>query len=503
MRKTALYILLLISTLPAMAWDWWPIPLERGRSHADTLSYGVGVRGIASSGKFAPFWMHTNQNGRISSSPFSGGLDLYIEKKATQHERWWDYDFAIDVTGELHSRHHGNQQMDGLRTFPHIQGKKAGFYVNKMYAHARLLFVDITAGVVPIEACNPEDHLGLSVGDFLFSGNAPAMPLVRIGIDQYTAIPGLFGYLEARGGIAHAWATDNVYIKNSFIHYKFIGGRLGGRLPVNISYEIHHAAQWGGHSPYYGDLGNDLSSFKNILLAHPGGTMYNDQYNVQGNHLISQLISVIAKGNGWRVSLSWQNFIDDDFMFIGSGKNLPDGLWSIRAEQIRWPFISALEFEYLGTTDQSGQTMLQDGLVLAGNDNYYRNAVYRNGWNYYLRTMGTPFITSPLYNTKGEIMTMNNRTKTWHLGMRGNIFGFRYRLLASHSRNYYPYDSKQDYYAESSRNIALMAEVSKTIPKAWGLEFSIRAAGDIGTQFGNSFGAMISIKKQGVLFSTK
>lgn len=495
--------MLLASSIPVMAWDWWPISIERGRSHADTLSYRVELRAVASSGKFAPFWMHTNQNGRISSSPFSGGMDWCIEKKATQQARWWDYDFAVDVTGELHSRHAGNKQMDKLHTFPHYQGQKAGFFVNRLYAHARLLFVDITAGVVPIKACNPEDHLGLSVGDFLFSGNAPAMPLVRIGIDQYTPIPGLFGYLEARGGIAHAWATDNMYIKKSFVHYKFIGGRLGGRLPVNISYELHHVAQWGGFSPKYGDLGNDLSSFKNIFLARPGGTMYNDQYNVQGNHMISQMISVIAKGNGWRTSLSWQNFIDDDFMFIGSGKNIPDGLWSIRAEQTHWPFISALEFEYLGTTDQSGPMMEQDGLVLAGNDNYYRNSVYQNGWNYYLHTIGTPFITSPLYNTNGEFMTMNNRTKVWHVGVKGDIYGFRYRTLVSFARNYHTYDSGDDYYAEKSRSTSWMLEVGKTVPQAWGLNFSLRVAGDIGNQWGNTGGVMVSISKQGVIWNSK
>lgn len=502
MRRAVTYILFALFTLPVAAWNWWPLPMDEGDPNKDTLAVEVGVSAVASSGRFAPFWMHSNAYGKVSASPFSGSLNVVLEKPATRPGRWWDYDFAVDVSGIAHSATPGNPKCTTLRRFPYWQTERGTAIINRLYAHARLYIFDITAGVVPMEGCNPEVDRELSVGDWLFSGNSPSMSRISIGIDRYTAVPGLFGYLEVRGGMTHAWFTDNMYISGSYLHHKFIGGRAGGNLPINVSFEFHHAAQWGGYSPVYGDLGNDLHALMNVFTAHAGGNSFNESFNSQGNHLISQLWSVIGKGDGWRISLTWQNFIEDDFMYIGQGKNLPDGLWGLRFEQSRWPYIASACLEYLGTSDQSGPLMIQDGLLYSGADSYYQNSIYTNGWNYQLHTIGTPFITSPLYNRGGEIMTTNNRAKVWHLGIKGDVFTYRYRALFSHARNYYMYHSGGDIYAEQSRNMAWLIEVKKTVPQAWGLDFGLRVAGDIGTQFGNTVGAMVTISKRGILWQS-
>jgi hypothetical protein len=50
-----------------------------------------------------------------------------------------------------------------------------------------------------------------------------------------------------------------------------------------------------------------------------------------------------------------------------------------------------------------------------------------------------------------------------------------------------------------STNLATLLEVSKHIEKAWGLDFGISIASDLGTQFGNQIGAMFTIRKQGLI----
>lgn len=470
-----------------LSWTWWPTGIRDDVSAGmDTLRYGWDVSALASSGRFAPFWLQSNKNGDVSSSPYSGNLSLAIYKQDVHSERWWDYDFAVQLTGRVQSRIPGS-------TFP-IQQRVITEYANLAYAHVRLYIFDLTAGIKPM--IYETQDTALSMGSLVFSGNSQPLPRISIGIDRYVAFPGCYGYFEVKGGLTHAWLADNIYMRGSYIHHKFLALRVGGLLPVNISYELHHAAQWGGISPVYGDIGSDWPSFKNVFLARGGGVMRNDQLNAQGNHVGSQQLMLTGKGNGWEVSAYWQNFFEDNFAAIGDGQNLADGLWGISLKQNNWPFIQGVTYEFLNTTDQSGPWHDRDGLCYAGNDSYYRNSIFVNGWNYFYRSLGTPFITSPLYNEDGTISTLNSRVRVHHLGVRGDIYGFNYRFLASYARNYGNDNSNKNVL---SNNTALLLEVKKHVEQAWGLDFGLRLAGDFGTQWGNQFGAQLTVSKRGII----
>ena len=425
-------------------------------------------------------------NGDISSSPFSGNVSAGVYKQAVHNERWWDYDFAVQLTGRVQSRIPGS-------AFD-MQQRMATGYFNQLYAHLRLYIFDITAGIKPM--IYEMQDTALSMGSMVFSGNSQPLPRLTIGIDRYTPVPGCYGYFELKGGLTHAWLADNVYMRGSYIHHKWLALRLGGRLPVNISYELHHAAQWGGISPVYGDIGSDWQSFVNVFLARGGGVMRNDQLNAQGNHVGSQQLMLTGKGNGWEVSMYWQNFFEDNFAAIGDGQNLADGLWGISLKQTRWPYVQGVTYECMNTTDQSGPWHDRDGLCYAGNDSYYRNSVFVNGWNYFFRSIGTPFITSPLYNKDGTIYTLNSRVRVHHIGVRGDIYGFLYRVKLSYARNYGNDNTSR---AVLSDNTAILLEVTKHSEQAWGLDFGLRIAGDFGTQWGNQFGAQITVSKRGII----
>ncbi len=470
-----------------LSWSWWPTGIRDSVSAGnDTLCYRAGIAGAASYGRYAPFWLQSNMNGDVSSSPFSGNLSAGVCKEAVHPERWWDYDFALQLTGRLQSPVAGSM----FNTQQHV----ATGYFNYAYAHVRLYIFDLTAGIKPM--IYETQDTALSMGSLVFSGNCQPLPHLTIGIDKYVPFPGCYGYFEVKGGLTHAWQADNIYMGNSYIHHKWLGLRVGGRLPVNISYELHHAAQWGGISPVYGDIGSDWQSFMNVFLARGGGVMSNDQLNAQGNHIGSQQLMLTGKGKGWELSVYWQNIFEDNFEIIGKGQNLADGLWGICVKQNRWRYIQGVTYEFLNTTDQSGPWHDRDGLCYAGNDSYYRNSVFVNGWNYFYRSMGTPFITSPLYNTDGTIYTLNSRVRVHHLGIRGDIYGYQYRIKVSYARNYGNDNTNRDII---SNNTAMLLEVQKHVEQAWGLDFGIRLACDTGTQWGNQFGAQITIRKQGII----
>jgi hypothetical protein len=470
-----------------LSWTWWPTGIrDEVSAGEDTLRYCVGLNALASSGRYAPFWLQSNMNGDVSSSPYNGNLTAGIYKEAVHPERWWDYDFAVQLTGRAQSK---------IQDSPFAtQQKYVTGYFNQAYAHVRLYIFDLTVGIKPM--IYETQDTALTSGSLMFSGNAQPMPRITVGFDRYVPFPGLFGYFELKGGITHAWMADNIYMKGCYIHHKFIGFRFGGRLPVNLSYEFHHAAQWGGISPVYGDIGSDFESFINVFMARSGGVMRNDILNAQGNHVGSQQLMLTGKGNGWEVHAYWQNFFEDNFAFIGTGQNLADGLWGICMKQNRWPFIQGVTYEFLNTTDQSGPWHDRDGLCYAGNDSYYTNGIVLNGWNYFYRSLGTPFITSPLYNADGTIYTLNNRVRVHHLGVRGDIYGFQYRFKASYARNYGNNNRSREVL---STNTALLLDVYKHVPQAWGLDFGVRLSGDFGSQFGKQFGAQIVISKRGII----
>ena len=341
LNKYLYIVILLFVSLSAHAWDWWPLPMAEPDTARDTLLYAGEISMVSSSGANAPTWLQANRNGEVSALPHSGNISLGIVKPATRPSRWFDYDFGVVLSGRVAGTH--------LSATPR-QLTGTGYF-SLLYAHARLYIVDITAGIKPYYF--GAGDVELSSGSLLFSTNAHPVPRISIGFDNWTPIPGLFGYAEVKGGVTHGWAGDNSeVVSKTLIHHKFIGGRVGGKLPVNISYEFHHVAQWGGYSTVYGDLGNDLHAFKNAFLVHSGGTMANDQINAQGNHIGYQQLALDVKGQDWKVTAYWQIMNEDGpIRFIGFGMNNKDGLWGISATQTRWPFIQGVTYEFLNTTD--------------------------------------------------------------------------------------------------------------------------------------------------------
>jgi hypothetical protein len=466
-KSTILAIITLLTSTHLAAADMWPIPMHQPDTLQDSIQYTIGVSAIAASGN-APFWFHAMQNGDISTAPYSGNLKAAIYKPATRPNRWYDYDFGVSLTGRFDT-------------------EQSTAFFNELYAHVRLYIIDITAGVKPLitGAQNPE----LSTGGLLFSRNAHAFPRVTIGIDHYTAIPGLYGYLELRGGITQGWMVDNSYLDttihttNTMLHHKFIGLQAGGRLPINISYEFHHAAQWGGKSPTYGELPRSWDSFKRIFFAQEGGGNLNDKFNAEGNHIGLQEFALTAKWDKYNITAYWQTIFEDKSAdFIGRS-NQEDGLWGISFRQSEWPYIHTMTYEFMNSTQQNGPLHDQDGLVYGGCNDYYSNAIYKQGWTHFGRTLGNSMMSPN-----------NNRVRTHFLGLMGDIYSYHYKLVASYTRNWGTY--KNPIY---SHNTSLLLEVRKRFEKAWGIEIGGAIGVDLGTQWGNTIGGQISICKQGLI----
>jgi len=436
--------------------------------------------GVASSGKYAPFWLQSDQYGKISSSPLGGGMMAGVSKEFGAKKRLFDYRFKANLL---------------LQT---DKGRVRAFF-HEYYVQARFSVFDLTLGA-------REEQLGsqdsaLSCGGILFSKNARPMPKITLGIEHFTAVPFTYGLLEVKGAISHGWFTDNIYTTNLFLHHKYLYGRVGGKLPVHLQYGVDHVAQWGGSVPGVGQQPADFAAFKDIFLGHAGGAdaVRADQVNTLGNHIISQNLKLDVDIADFRVSGYWQNLSEDGpVKLMWYAMNKADGLWGVSVRNAKFPFIKGILYEYLNTTDQSGPYHDKDGLVYGGADDYFNNGIYQNGWTYYSRTIGTPFISSPLYNSNGAVSIQNNRVIVHHIGIEGDVSGYAYKFLTSVSNNYGTYSAPLA--TDLRKNTSVLLEVKKQFPGLSNIELGCSVGADFGKLYGNSVGCLFSIRKIGNLF---
>ncbi len=443
------------------------------------IEYNAEIDGVVSNGEHSPFWLQNRQYGKISTFPNSFNVTLGINKDFSEQKKLFDYGFKASAL----------LQNDKI---------KANVYFHELYAKARFWKINMTIG-------SREEHLGnqdstLSCGGLFFSHNARPMPKISLGIENFTPVPLTKGLLEIKGALVHGWFNDNIFVKDALLHHKYVYARIGGKLPVHFQYGLDHVAQWGGYSPTQGQQPVSLTAYKSIFLGGKGGSDANisDQINALGNHIISQSTRIDIDISDFKICGYWQNISEDGpVRLITKTMNLPDGLWGFSIKNKKFPFVKGILYEYLNTTDQSGPYHDKDGIVYGGNDTYFNNGTYQSGWTYFSRTIGTPFITSPIYNENGEINPVNTRVQIHHIGIEGDVTGFRYKFLSSFSKNYGSYNQA---YSEMKPATSLLLEVNKILPKLYNIEISCSLGADFGKMYGNSTGCLVSIRKTGDLF---
>ncbi len=492
MKHLSSVILLLLFACRSFAWKPWPLPMDSADTQTDTLYYGATISGIFAgdiNNQYLPdntntaFWLMANNNGDVADKQCNAILSLLTFKEPTRPHRLWDYSYGVQINGRLSNRLNFSAQ-------PFSYNHPFTAYFQQLYAHCRLYFFDITAGIKPFSTTYGDPQL--SLGSLLFSNNAHSIPRLSIGIDQWTAFPLTYGYVEIKGTLTHGWISNSRYtptdIKAFFLHYKYAGIRLGGKLPVNISYEFHHAAQWGGISKIYGDLGNDFNSFKNIFAGRSGGKTPIETNNIQGNHLCMQQLALELKFDAFNISAYWQALQDDGpIKFIGTTMNNTDGLWGINLNQYYLPYLQSVTYEFLPTTEQSGPVHDIDGFIFGGRDDYYSHSIYTQGWTYYGRTIGNPLLTPA-----------NNRVRAHHIAVKGDINTYYYRLLCTYSTYYHPYTEDLSFNQSqlvNYRQTSLLLEITKKFPQLYGIIFSAALAADIYDNHAAIIGGRITISK--------
>jgi hypothetical protein len=461
-----LFVIFITILSPSPAWGQVKVP-----------EWEAGISSVGSLGDQAPFWIVSNRQGKFLPEKFAGSLQLGIYT-SRDTSRIIDYDYGL----EFYGRH----------------AVTGGLWLQQAYAGITLF------NKLRFQAGMREEIVGstmpsISSGSVIWSGNARPVPKIELSTPGYIDIPFTRGYAEISGLISHGWFEDERFVSNVWLHHKNTYLRLGGSLPVTISFGFNHYAQWGGSSPVFEHpFPADFSSFIKVFLNRSADiedprTPEEWSINRFGNSLGSRNYGIDFGFDKLAAGIYQQDIFED-----GSGmrkRNFPDGLWGI---WIRFPepgkHVQAVLYEFLQTTHQSGPFHDLDGVVLGGKDNYFNHGHYRSGWTYHGYTIGTPMITSPVLEKPAMFGIANNRVIAHHLGVEGQMTGnISYRSFLTLSRNFGTYDWP---FARRRDQLSWMLEVNSPL-NFYNLEYGIAFAVDSGEMYGNNYGLLFTLRKKG------
>lgn len=446
--------------------------LSYSQISAPTVNIYAG--GSAGTGDKKPFWNISNQYGRYTTEPFAGQAGIAIKSIDSSASY-----VSIDYGAEAYSRF----QQNNVILLP------------RAYVKVKIPFLELWAG-------RKEDIIGnqdslLSIGSTVWSMNALPMPKVVLATPGYIDVPFTKGYVEVNGSVAHGWFEGDRYVKNVFLHQKQLHMRFGGDYFINASLGLIHFAQWGGTSPdpAYGKLPSDLDAFFRVFFGLKGDSLTvnpNEAVNRLGNHLGSLNYRIDVKTKQYNYALYYQTLFEDN---SGMSKLFyRDGLLGVSIVS-RDPdrVVNRILLEYLHTTYQSGPVhVVNDSTELFGNDDYFNNYIYQNGWTYYGMTLGTPLITSPVFNDIESNRILNNRVLGFHLGMGGALGKINYRSFFTYSINKGTYDTPID---PAKQQFSWYLETM--FPSLWkGIDLNVQLAADIGKMYGNNLGINLLLRKR-------
>ena len=456
----------------------------KGYSQRKELNYNLQSTFVTGTGNSTAFWSVSNQFGTISVQPHSVMLrtGLFVPFDSG-HRKGIDYALGLDLL----NRFDGNYN----------------FFMQQYY-------LKLKAGVFTFQGGRIEEVFGnqdstLSSGGLLWSGNAPPMPKITAGILNYVPVPFTHGYLEIKGAIAHGWFGKDSYVKQEWLHHKYIYFRAGGDLPVNLSFGFHHYVQWGGVSPTDGKLPSSLKDFWIIFTAKQIDTtglsrastgLESEFSNRIGNHLGVRDFGLDIKFKRFLTGLYFQSYFEDNASL--HWHNLPDGLYGfyIKPKENKW--LTKLVCEIVSTTNQAKPYRAHT--MYPGDDNTFNNYVYKSGWTYNNYTLGTPFITTPEMFNKINIPVSlqrdylkNNRIQALYLGAEGITKVADYRIKLCFIRNfgtyYFPMPIKTSF--------STFLELKKQIRWCGGVQISGTMTNDYGTMYGNKTSVEFTLRKYG------
>lgn len=456
-------------------------PFRVTEYHAEIGSY------YSTSGQ-TPFWLRSNQFGTVPLDAPLGTVRAGVRsdyRKTPANRKSVDFGYGLDVVGNAPGR---------------------GWQVLVPEAYAKVRF-----GPLEAYAGRRREVFGLvdtllSSGSFAWSGNALPLPKIQVSVPDYWPANAV---VSLKGNFAHGFFENSrPYVRNAFLHQKSLYVRLGKPgWGVRFFGGFTHQVMWGGQSPFYstnGQLPSNLLAYWKVVSGRSlagDSTKFGNSFdggNRVGNHLGSVDVGTEFTVGGSSFFLYRQNVFEDGSLFYLT--NITDGLNGLRWQNLntnRAAFrLQRVTAEYLSTLSQGGNAFGDDPRQ-RGRDNYFNHPQYLDGWSYFGRTVGTPFITpnAELGDLVGRTggFTSNNRVQAAHLGVAGAAGeAVRFEGKVSYSWNHGTYDGP---FNTVRTQLSAYLRCAADVDVFDGIEVSGAVGYDQGSLLNNALGFNLRLRK--------
>lgn len=467
------------------------------QSLSDGLEIAVESQLSLSDGS-TPLWLNANKYGLSSLENHNGYLRASaIRPSEADASRQWKWGYGLDLAIAA----------DYTSTL----------VVQQAYGELAWKRLRMTVGARQQEPMMKNRML--SSGALTNGWNARPVPQVRFDVDWFD-IPRTKGWWQWKLYGSYGMTTDGGwqestvppgehYTGNVLYHEKALYWKFGKsdyrRVPLTFEIGIQFATQFGGTTYNYSGRvyeeptdvrhPHDLGAFIDALTF--GGSDENDgsSKNTAGNHIGSYNMRLTWHGEGWKVAARFERLFEDQSMLTVQ-YGIYDHLLGIDCQLPRNRWLSLMTIEHLSTRDQSG-AILHDAAPnipdkMNGRDNYYNHSMY-SGYQHWGQSMGSPLLTSPIYNADGSLLFTNNRVKAWHIGLSGNPAAWvQWRALATFTRNWGTYDTPYD---DACNQQYYLLEATMNNPRWTGWQSSVAVGLDHGRVTGNNVGVQLTIRK--------
>lgn len=384
----------------------------------------------------APFWLRVNRFGDAPTEWLSTGLIPKIEKRYNEKGQPF-FDWGLGLEGRF------------------AVGRKSQAILIESYIKGK-------AGIFELRVGRSRDLMGLvdstlSAGAFSISGNALGVPKVELSIPEFWALPILNRAISVKGNFSYGWFGKtplNYYFTkissvDSYLHQKSLYLRLAPQhWRLSLSAGFNHQVMWGNEKKLFGDK-YTLSPFKSYLYAITGGSVGGGGSGLPrsrvGNHIGSLDASIGYDFGSTSINIYRQFYYEVGGLYHLN--NIKDGLWGFSIANRAYKGGSGWKkflFEVLYSKSQGGE---EDAKVTpSGDENYYNNYVYAEGWSYKNANIGNALFTNRLDLRPGQVViptefVSNNRLFAFHIGQEGVVRNVNFVYKLTYSKNYGTYAS--------------------------------------------------------------